>query len=91
MLSSLFFFLIGLVTDGIFRKVCVTCETPTGFPYIDRITPTVTLAVAGNGWGATTAEEIGRLAACLSLTGFWDSKIPKALFEIVVKEDTGRN
>lgn len=89
MLSSLFFFLLGLVTDGLFRKVCVTCETPTGLPYIDKVTPTVTLAVAGNGWGATTAEEIGRLASCLSLTGSWDSEIPKALFEIVIKKNTG--
>lgn len=69
--------------------MCVTCETPTGLPYIDKVTPTVTLAVAGNGWGATTAEEIGRLAAYLSLTGSWDSEIPKALFEIVIKKKTG--
>ena len=80
--------ILGLVTDGLFRKVCVTCETPTGFPYIDQITPTVTIAVVGNGWGATTSEEIGRLASVLSLNGSWDSEIPKDLFEIVLKEET---
>lgn len=70
-----------------YRKICVTCETPTGFPYIDQVTPTVTLAAVGNGWGATYAEEIGRIAATLSLTGIWDSELPKSLFEIVPKED----
>ena len=66
--------------------MCVTCESPTKFPYIDQITPTVTIAVVGNGYGAATAEEIGRLAAVLSLNGTWDSEIPADLFKIVLKE-----
>lgn len=82
----LFEALPGLKSDGLFRKICVTAETPSGFPYVDQVSPTVTIAVAGCGWGVTCGEEIGRLAANLSLTGSWDSEVPKTLFEIIPKE-----
>ncbi|GFT31236.1 peroxisomal sarcosine oxidase [Nephila pilipes] len=67
-------------------KTCITCDSPSRLPYIDRITPTVTVAVVGNGLGATTCDEVGRIAACLSITGKWDSELTKSLFEIILEE-----
>ncbi|GFV43347.1 uncharacterized protein TNCV_1948601 [Trichonephila clavipes] len=68
-------------------KTCITCDSPTHLPYIDRITPTVAVAAVGNGLGATICDEVGRLAACLSVTGKWDSELPKSLFEIILEND----
>ena len=87
--TSIIILLLGLVTEGIFRKVGVTSVTPSGFPYVDQVTPTVTIAVFGNGCSSSMAEEIGRIAAVLSLSGSWDSEIPRALFEMVLKEKSG--
>ncbi|GFY59235.1 peroxisomal sarcosine oxidase [Trichonephila inaurata madagascariensis] len=68
-------------------KTRITCDSPTRLPYIDRITPTVAVAAVGNGLGATICDEVGRLAACLSVTGKWDSELPKSLFEIIFEKD----
>ncbi|XP_071040633.1 putative sarcosine oxidase [Parasteatoda tepidariorum] len=73
----------GLKVEKIFNVPCVTADSPTGFPYIDRLTPTVTVAAIGNSRGAAMCEEVGRLAAHLSVTGKWDSKISKSLFEVI--------
>ncbi|GFR12168.1 peroxisomal sarcosine oxidase [Trichonephila clavata] len=76
-----------LKVNRVQSKTCITCDSPTRLPYIDRITPTVAVAAVGNGLGATICDEVGRLAACLSVTGQWDSELPKSLFEIILEED----
>ncbi|CAL1281696.1 unnamed protein product [Larinioides sclopetarius] len=71
--------------EAVSSKTCLTCHNETGLPYIDRVTPTVTVAVVGNGVGAMTSDEVGRIAAELSLNGKWDSELPKNLFEAVLE------
>ncbi|XP_054713485.1 uncharacterized protein LOC129222948 [Uloborus diversus] len=73
--------------ESISSMTCVTTETPSGLPYIDRVTPTVTVAVAGNGVGAKLSEEVGRIAATLSLTGRWDSELERSQFKIIKDEN----
>lgn len=65
---------------------CVTCDSPTEQPYIDRVSPTVTVAAVGNGRGAKISDEIGRLAANLSVYGRWDSKLNQSHFKIMSNE-----
>ncbi|KAG8182835.1 hypothetical protein JTE90_000442 [Oedothorax gibbosus] len=62
---------------------CACCYSLSGLPYIDKISPTVTVACAGNGKGAKFSDEVGRIAAKLSLTGEWDSEIPKEKFKVI--------
>ncbi|XP_055948923.1 monomeric sarcosine oxidase-like [Argiope bruennichi] len=73
----------GLKFSGLKKHTCATCNTPSGLPYIDRVSPTVTVAVAGNGKGAKFSDEVGRIAAHLCLTGRWDSELSQGLFEAV--------
>ncbi|CAL1281693.1 unnamed protein product [Larinioides sclopetarius] len=73
----------GLKYIGMKKHTCATCKTPSGLPYIDRVTPTVTVAVAGNGKGAKFSDEVGRIAAHLCLAGKWDSEVSQGLFEAV--------
>ncbi|KFM83517.1 hypothetical protein X975_07038, partial [Stegodyphus mimosarum] len=66
---------------------CVTCDSPSGLPYIDRVTPTVTVAVVGNGKGAKFSDEVGRIAAHLSVTGKWDSELMQSQFKAIFAEN----
>ncbi|CAL1281700.1 unnamed protein product [Larinioides sclopetarius] len=73
----------GLKVEEIKGKTCITCDSPSDLPYIDRISPTVTVAVVGNGRGATICDEVGRIAAELSLTGKWNLELSPKLFEAI--------
>ncbi|XP_042911797.1 monomeric sarcosine oxidase [Parasteatoda tepidariorum] len=73
----------GLKYDSVSSRTCVNCYTPNGLPYIDRINPTLTVAVAGNGKGAKFSDEVGRLAAKLSMTGEWDSELEQIRFRAI--------
>lgn len=44
-------------------EACAVTFTATGYPYIDRIAPELTLLTGGNGAGAKCADELGRLGA----------------------------
>ncbi|GBO03340.1 hypothetical protein AVEN_231801-1, partial [Araneus ventricosus] len=72
-----------LKVTAVRSKTCITCDSPPHLPFIDRLTPTVTVAAVGNGLGATTCDEVGRIAAELSATGKWDSELHKSLFEAI--------
>ncbi|GFV43054.1 peroxisomal sarcosine oxidase [Trichonephila clavipes] len=76
----------GLKFTEISRMTCVTCYTPTDLPYIDRVSPTVTIALSGNGKGAKFSDEVGRIAAHLSLTGQWDSELPQNHFRAIFQK-----
>jgi glycine/D-amino acid oxidase-like deaminating enzyme len=57
---------------------CVTCNTPNKFaPFIDQIGQGVYLATGGCGEGATSCDEIGRIAAKLAVDQIWESAIPR--------------
>ena len=68
-------------------RPCMVCETPTGLPYIDRADERTTVLVEGER-GAMAADEIGRLAADLTLSGRWRDGIPHAPLQLRwAKED----
>lgn len=79
-------FLPDIEFEEISSKTCLTCHSETSLPYIDRITPTFSIAVVGNGVGASICDEVGRIAAELSISGKWDSKLPKPMFQAIFKE-----
>ena len=65
------------------RHACCAVEkTPSGYPYLGRIDGHEGLfaVVGGNGHGARGSDEIGRLAARLSLGLTWDCPNPPAAF-----------
>lgn len=76
-------FLRGLNFANVTNMTCVTSYSPSGQPYIDRVSPTVTVTAVGNGKGAKFSDEVGRIAATLSLTGRWDSELSKSHFKAV--------
>lgn len=76
----------GLKFTDVSRMTCVTCYTPTDLPYIDRISPTVTIAISGNGKGAKFSDEVGRIAAHLSVTGQWDSELNQNHFRAIFQK-----
>lgn len=57
------------------HKPCIVTHTPTGWPYIGWVQPDVAVAVAGNGSGAKSSDEIGRLAADLVEPRQWTDAI----------------
>ena len=44
-------------------KHCVTAHTPHEYPYIDLLSPTFGVVLAGSGRGVMCADELGRIAA----------------------------
>ncbi|GFT31241.1 monomeric sarcosine oxidase [Nephila pilipes] len=77
----------GLKFTDLSRMTCVTCCTPSGLPYVDRVSPTVTVAVSGNGKGAKFSDEIGKIAAHLSITGQWNSELPRNMFHAIFQKN----
>ncbi|KAK3575877.1 hypothetical protein CHS0354_029826 [Potamilus streckersoni] len=63
---------------------CVVVGTPTFFPYIDLVHSELGIATGGNGLGAKSSDEIGRIAVAMMTTG-WDSEIPKEKFTLRLK------
>ena len=55
----------GLAPKSYVTRPCAVTFTATGRPTIDRLSKRVFIAVGGNGSAAKSADEIGRLAACL--------------------------
>jgi len=63
---------------------CALTFSPSGYPLLDWVPETdetILLAVAGNGGGAKSALEIGRLAALLA-QGLWDEAYERELFQL---------
>jgi sarcosine oxidase len=60
-------------------RPCMVCETPTALPYIDRIDDRTVVVIEGER-GAMAADEIGKLAANLTLDGEWRDGIPQSAF-----------
>ncbi|MEM9652816.1 MAG: FAD-dependent oxidoreductase [Actinomycetota bacterium] len=78
--------LVSLLPDVSFvgwqAKPCIITDTPTGLPYIDRLESGITVAFAGNGHAAKSADAVGAIAAQLALTGDWpDDELDESLFQ----------
>ncbi|XP_045616635.1 monomeric sarcosine oxidase [Procambarus clarkii] len=67
----------GLKVEKVTADGCLTSDTPTREPYIEVVAEGFGLALGGNGCGAKSCDEIGRLAAHLVILGEWESEIPK--------------
>ncbi len=59
---------------------CLITDTASHYPYIDMLDDRVGIAVGGNGKGAKSSDEIGRLAAGMIRTQSWPSSLPQAVF-----------
>jgi glycine/D-amino acid oxidase-like deaminating enzyme len=68
---------------------CALTFSSTGYPILDWVPETgetILLAVAGNGGGAKSSLEIGRLAALAAL-GQWDESYRRDEFRIPMPEE----
>lgn len=59
---------------------CVTTHTPCRRPYVDLVSPSLGVALGGNGYAAKSADEIGRIAADLLVSGQWSDDLPRETF-----------
>ncbi len=59
---------------------CLITDTATHYPYIDMASERIGIVVGGNGKGAKSSDEIGRLGAEMVRTGEWSSSLPESLF-----------
>jgi len=76
----------GLACISVHGDSCVTSNTPGKLaPYIDSVAPGLVVAAGGCGHAAKGCDEIGRLAAVLSLEDRWDSHLDQQLFRVQYK------
>ena len=60
-------------------RPCLVCATPNDRPYLDWADEHTVVVVEGER-GAMAADELGRLAAGLALTGRWSDPLPHEVF-----------
>ncbi|PIK37619.1 hypothetical protein BSL78_25544 [Apostichopus japonicus] len=58
----------------------VTAGTPTKYPFCGMVSPSIGILTGGNGYGAKSSDEIGRMGAKLIAKGEWDHDLPEELF-----------
>ena len=76
-------FIPSLNYESVHGGCCVTSNTPRKLaPFIGEIRPGLVLTAGGCGYAAKSSDEIGRLAAVLSINGEWDSELPQKDFQI---------
>jgi len=59
---------------------CLITDTDSHYPYVDMIDDRIGIVVGGNGKGAKSSDEIGRLGAQMIGADDWSSSFPQALF-----------
>lgn len=59
---------------------CLITDTATHYPYIDMVSERIGIVVGGNGKGAKSSDEIGRLGAEMIRTGNLPTSLPSSLF-----------
>ena len=67
LLSRLRTVLLGLAIGRTRRFPCAYAKTRTGYPLIHRFAPGLTILAGGNGAGAKSSDEVGRLGARAAL------------------------
>lgn len=60
---------------------CVVTDVASGFPMIREVSPSVVVATGCAGAAAKSCDEIGRIAAVLTVRGRWDSSLDQSLFQ----------
>ncbi|CAH1255479.1 PIPOX [Branchiostoma lanceolatum] len=82
MTSELLELVTGVKPISVHGDACVTVKTPTEQLYVDMVTPSLGVALGGNGWAAKSCDEIGRMAAKMILKGQWDYDLPRDQFRV---------
>ena len=75
----------GIKALSIEGDTCVTTSTPPHRPYIDMLSPSLGVAIAGCGHAAKNCDELGRIAANMIIKGSWDYDLPAELFRFQSK------
>jgi len=82
-------FVRDLGVEAVSGGCCVTSKTKDkSGPYIDCVKSGLFVAGGGCGYAAKSCDEIGRIAAVLSVTGDWDSDIARDIMTIKWRENT---
>ncbi|KAJ8029279.1 putative sarcosine oxidase [Holothuria leucospilota] len=68
----------------------VTTGTPSGYPYCGMVTPNIGVLVGGNGYGAKSSDEIGRMGAMMIKNGRWNHDLPEEKFKPRFKRNSAR-
>ncbi|CAH1255478.1 PIPOX [Branchiostoma lanceolatum] len=82
MSAALLELVTGVKPISVHGDACVTVKTPTQQLYVDMVTPSLGVALGGNGWAAKSCDEIGRMAAKMILKGQWDYDLPRDQFRV---------
>ncbi|XP_078572853.1 N-methyl-L-tryptophan oxidase-like [Branchiostoma floridae x Branchiostoma japonicum] len=82
MTAELLALLPGVKPVSVHGDACVTVKTPTEQLYVDMVTPSLGVALGGNGYAAKSCDEIGRMAAKMILKGRWDHDLPRDQFKV---------
>ncbi|XP_019631121.1 PREDICTED: uncharacterized protein LOC109475024 [Branchiostoma belcheri] len=82
MTAELMELVTGLKPISVHGDTCVTVKTPTEQLYVAMVTPSLGVALGGNGWAAKSCDEIGRMAAKMILKGQWDHDLPGDRFRV---------
>lgn len=70
---------------------CLITKSAHGNPYIDSVVgDRLYVTTAGNGYGAKSSDEIGRIGAMLCATDEWHSDLERAAFRAVYAEDKSK-
>ena len=75
----------GIKALSIEGDSCITTSTPPHRPYIDMLSPSLGVAIAGCGHAAKNCDELGRIAANMIIKGSWDYDLPAELFRFQSK------
>ena len=83
-------FVVDFQPLSIESDTCVLTHTHGMKPYIDLLTPTLGVALGGNGMAAKACDYLGKIAAGLIVTGQWQSDLPQDEFKFVLHKDTSK-
>lgn len=75
-------FLPSLRAESYHTMPCVVTYTEHGHPYIEQISPNVTIGVGGNGAAAKSSNEIGRIAALTTVHDEWVYDYERSTFSL---------
>ena len=59
---------------------CLIADTNSHYPYVDMVDDRIGIVVGGNGKGAKSSDEIGRIGAQMIAADNWSSSLPQAVF-----------
>ncbi|XP_078668196.1 monomeric sarcosine oxidase-like isoform X2 [Branchiostoma floridae x Branchiostoma belcheri] len=88
MAAALMELVTGVKPLSVHGDACVTVKTPTEQLYVAMVTPSLGVALGGNGWAAKSCDEIGRMAAKMILKGQWNHDLPGDRFRVRWVEKT---